>query len=132
MTTAKAKKQMWSMLRSITTNRSGPTTRIITDYGTNFVSQKQKADGLVRLSRDLIHLKIQKHQKETKKALNNRLRSEVVDPEVCQGFTTDEVKLALRNIIPPKAAGPDKIHPMFMHHLGPVSITLLTSIFNKS
>ena len=66
-----------------------------------------------------------------KKALSSRLRTEVVDVEVCQGFTTDEVKAALRNINPTKAAGPDKIHPR-MHHLGLVSISLLTSIFNKS
>ena len=41
------------------------------------------------------------------KARNSRLRSEVVDAGVCQGFTTDKVKEALRNINPTKAAGPD-------------------------
>ena len=57
-------------------------------------------------------------------------RSEVVDTEVCQGFTTYKVKAALSNINPTKAAGPDKIHPLFLHKLGPVSISLLTRIFN--
>ena len=47
-------------------------------------------------------------------------RSEVVGPDVCQGFTTDEVKAALRNINPAKAAGPEKIHPRFLQHLGPL------------
>ena len=56
----------------------------------------------------------------------------MVDPEVCQGFTTDEVRAALRNINPTITAGPDKIHPRFLHHLGPVSISQLTSIFKKS
>ena len=59
------------------------------------------------------------------KALISRLRSEVVDPEVCHGFTTDKVN-------PTKAAGPDKIHPSFLHHLGLISISLLTSIVYKS
>ena len=67
-----------------------------------------------------------------KKALNSILRSEVMDPEVCQGFTTDDVKAALRDINLNKAAGPDKIHPRFLLHLSPVSIFMQTSIFNKS
>ena len=49
VTTAKAKKEMWSIMRSLTTNRSVSTAQIITDNGKNFVSQKQKADGFVRL-----------------------------------------------------------------------------------
>ena len=67
-----------------------------------------------------------------KKALNSGLRGEVVGPEVCHGFTTDEFKATIRNINPTRAAGPDKIHPRFLHHFGPVSISLLTSNFNKS
>ena len=56
----------------------------------------------------------------------------MVTPDVCQGFTTDEVKAALRNINLTNAARPDKIHPRFLHHSDPVSIYLLTSILNKS
>ena len=63
-----------------------------------------------------------------KKALSSRLRSEVVDPEVCYGFSTDEVIATFRNINSTKAAGPDKIHSRFLHHLGLVSISLLSSI----
>ena len=59
-----------------------------------------------------------------KKTLNSRLKSEVVIRRY--------VKAALRNINLTKAAGPDKIQPRFLHHLGPVSIFLLTSIFNKA
>ena len=95
------------------------------------VSQKQKADGLLRLYGDVSNLKFQKHERGVKKALNSRLRSEVVDPDVCQGHTTDEVKAILRNINPTKAAGPDKTHPRFLHHLGPVSIYSMTSIFTQ-
>ena len=40
VTTAEAKKEMWSILCSLTTNRSVPTERIITDIGKNFISQK--------------------------------------------------------------------------------------------
>ena len=76
--------------------------------------------------------KLQMHERGIKKALNSRLRSEVVDLDVCLGFTTVEVKAAHRNINPTKAAGPDNVHPWFLHHLGKVSISLLTSIFNKS
>ena len=78
------------------------------------------------------NLKFQKHKREMKKVLNSRLMSEVVDPEVCQGFTTDEVKAGLRNFNPTMAAGPDKIHPRFLHHLGPFSLSLLKSMFKKS
>ena len=74
----------------------------------------------------------EKHERGITKAFSGRLRSEVVDPEVCQGITTDEVKAAHRNINPTKAAGPVKIHPKFLHHQSPVSISMLTSILNKS
>ena len=67
-----------------------------------------------------------------KKALDSRLRSGVMAPEICQGFTTDEVKAALRNINTNEAAGPDKIHPNFLCHFGPVSVSMLSSIYNKS
>ena len=40
-----------------------------------------------------------------KKTLSSRVRTEVVGPEVCHGFTTDVVKAALRNNIPPKPQG---------------------------
>ena len=56
-----------------------------------------------------------------KKALSSKLRSEEIDAEVCQGFTTNEVKAALRNINPTKAAAPDKVHPWFLHHLSAIS-----------
>ena len=75
--------------------------------GKNFVSQIQKADGFIRLHRDVSDLKFEKHEIGIVKARNSRLRSEVVDAGVCQGFTTDKVKEALRNINPTKAAGPD-------------------------
>ena len=100
VTTAKAKKEMWPILRSPTTNRSMPTARIIADNGKNFVSQKQKADSFVIFYRDVSNLKFEKHEIGMKKALNSRLMSEVVNPEVCQGFTIDYVKAALRNINP--------------------------------
>ena len=66
------------------------------------------------------------------KVLNSRLRRGVADTEVCQGFTTDEVKVAIHNINLIKKAGKHKIHPRFQRHLGPVFIFLLTSTFNKS
>ena len=56
----------------------------------------------------------------------------MVDAEVYQGFTTDQLKADIPNINVNKASGPDKIHPMFLHHMGLVSISLLTSMCNKS
>ena len=83
---------------------------------------KQKADGFARLYRDVSNHKIEKHDRGMKKLLNGRLRSEVVDPEECQGLTTDEVKAALHNINPIKAARPDKNHPRFLHQAWSLSI----------
>ena len=81
-----------------------PTAQIINDNGKNVVSQKQKADRFKRLYREVSNLRFQKHERGKKKALNGRLRSEVVDPEVGQGSTTDEVKAELRSIYPTKEA----------------------------
>ena len=38
-------------------------------------------------------------------------------------FTTSEVRAALSNINPSKVAGPDKIHPRLLRHLGPKTVT---------
>ena len=126
MTAANAKKEMWSIRSSLTTNRSVPTARILTDNGKAIVSQKQKADGFIRLHRDVSNPKFQKHERDTKKVLIIRLMNELVDPDVCLGFSTDEVKAAFRNINPTKASGLDKIHPCFLHHLSLVSFSPLT------
>ena len=126
VTAAKGTKEMWSILCCPTTDQSVSTVQIISDNAKT-VSQTQKVDGLVRLYLDVGNLKIEKHDRGIKKGLNCRIRS-----EVCQRLTTVKVILALRSINPTKAAGPDKIHPRFAYHLGPVSITLLTSILNKS
>ena len=75
----------------------------------------------MRLYWDVSNLKFEKHERGMKMVLSSRLRSEVVNPDVCQGFTTGEAN----------AAGPDKVHPRFLHHMDPVSISLLMSIFNK-
>ena len=91
LTTAKSKNEMWPIH---TTNRSMPTAQIIDDNGKNYVSQKHKT--LPRYEQS------QKHERGMKKALNSRLRSEVEDPEVCQGFITDKVKAAFVISIRPK------------------------------
>ena len=84
-----------------------PTARITADNDENIVSQEQKADGFVILYRDVSNREFQKHER-MKKTLSSRLSREMVDPDVCQGFTTDEEEAAIRNINPTKAAGSDK------------------------
>ena len=107
-------------MRSLTTNRSVSTAQIITDNGKNVVSQKQKADGFVRLYRDVSKLRFEKHERGMKKAFNSSLRSEVVDRELCQDFTTDEVKAAVANIRPRTKGGKDQqkvesYRPMYIY-----------------
>ena len=53
VTTAKGKKEMRSIQRILTTSRSVTTARFIIDNGKNFISQKQKNDGFVRIYRDV-------------------------------------------------------------------------------
>ena len=60
--TAKTKKEMWSILRSITTNGRVPTARIIGDRVNIFVSLKQNATGFGRHYRDVRNLKFGKHE----------------------------------------------------------------------
>ena len=97
MITAKATKEVRSILRSLTTNPSVPNARIIIDNGKNFANQKRKADGFVRLYRDVSNPMLEQHERGIKKTLNSRLRGEVVDPEVCQGITHAYQKLQLLN-----------------------------------
>ena len=110
VTTAKPKKEVWTILRRFTIHRSVKTARIKTDNGKNFVSQKQKANGFVRPYRDVSNLKFEKQERAMRMAPNSMLRSEVVDPGLCQGFTTDEVKAAIRNVNPTKEE--DRIKPI--------------------
>ena len=128
----KGKKEMWSVLRSLTNTRSQDKARIITDNGATFVSPRQKANAFARLYKDVSTLTINKEDRGLKKILNSRLRTNNKVPEECGDFTLSEVKAALKSLNPSKAAGPDKIHPRFLHHLGPVAISTLRSIFNLS
>ena len=70
---AKGKKAMRPILRSLTTNRSVSTARIIRDNGKNCVSQKQKADGFVRQP-GCEQSQVWEHDRGMKNALNSRQR----------------------------------------------------------
>ena len=87
---------MWSILRSPNTNLSVTIARIISDNGKNAFGKKQKGDGFVRLYLGMSNLMLEKHERGINKTLS-RLRSEVVDADVCQGFTTDKFKAAICN-----------------------------------
>ena len=113
---------MLSILCSPYANRIYSTARIKSDNGKNCASQKQKADSIIRLNGDVSNLKLEKHERGMKMVLSSRLRSEVVDTEGCHGFTTDVIKAAIRNVNLTNAAGPDIIHPSFLHYLRSVSI----------
>ena len=102
------------------------------ENGKILVSQKKKADGVGIPYRDVSNFIFEKHERGMKKAVNSGLRSELVDPEVFPAHTIDEVIVALHNINLTNAAGPDKNHPRFLLHMGPVFISLMTSVFNKS
>ena len=97
----------------------------------NFVSQKQNTEDFERHFRDVSNLKFEKHTRGMKKAINRILWCDVDDAEVCYGFNTDAVNAVLCIIKPNKAVAPDKIHPRFMHHMGPVCTSMLTSTFDK-
>ena len=123
---------MWPILCGLNTRLSVSTAQIISDNGKNFVSQKQKSDGFARLFQDESNLKFEKYERGMKKALNSRLRNEVVNTEAYQGLTTDNVKTVHCNINPTIAAGPNKIQPRYLPHLGKVSMSLLTSILAET
>ena len=66
---------MWSILRSLTTNRSVTTARIVSDNDKKFVSEKQKADGLESAYRVVRNHKLEKYDGGMKKSRNSRLWS---------------------------------------------------------
>ena len=80
----KGTKEMWSILRNLTTNKTSDTTRIISENGKNYVSPKQKAKAFVKLYRSVSSLKVEKPDRGHKKILNGLLRSEPVYSEKCR------------------------------------------------
>ena len=78
VTTAKGNKEMWSVLRRLTTNR-----------GVSTLSARSRKLTVLYDYLNVSNLKFGKHETGMKKVLRSWLSSEVVDTEVCQSFTTD-------------------------------------------
>ena len=128
----KRTKEMWSILRNLTKNKTSDTARIISENGKNYASPKQKANAFVKLYRIVSSLKVEKPDRGLKKLLNGLLRSEPVHSEECGEFTLSELNAALKSINPFKAPGPDMIHLRLLHHLGPIAVNTLLRICNLS
>ena len=128
----KGTKEMWSILRNLTTNKTSDTARIISENGKNYVSPKQKANAFVKLYRSVSSLKVEKPDRDLKKLLNGLLRSEPVHSEEFREFTLSDFNAALKSLNPSKAPGPDMIHPRLLHHLGPIAVNTLLRICNLS
>ena len=47
-------------------------------------------------------------------------------------FTEKMVDNAIRDSKKSKALGPDKIAPIHLHHIGPIALTYLTELINRS
>ena len=128
----KGKKEMWSVLRSLTTTKSQDKARIITDNGATYSSPRQKANAFARLYKNVSRLQIAKDERRKKELLNANLRAINNDEEAGDEFTLSEFDAALQRLNPSKSAGPDNIHPRFLHHLGPIAKATLLRIFNMS
>ena len=128
----KGTKEMWSILRNLTTNKTSDIARIIPENGKNYVSPKQKTNAFVKLYRSVSSLKVEKPDRGLKKLLNGLLRSEPVHSEKCRELTLSELNAALKSLNPTKASGPDMIHPRLLHHYGPIAVNTLLRICNLS
>ncbi|MES9973890.1 MAG: reverse transcriptase family protein, partial [Candidatus Thiodiazotropha sp.] len=124
--------KMWSLYRSLTATSRPDTMKIITDDGQDYVSSRQKANAFARAYQTVSTIKLTKEDRNIKKLLNKNLRQDYLVTEADQLFTVQEVKSAINGLNPAKSPGPDNIHPRFLHHLGPISLTALTKMYNIS
>ena len=76
--------------------------------------------------------KFTKEDQGVKHILNLTLQTLEVTNGTWPGFTTSEVRAAISKINPSKVAGPYKVHPKLLHHLGPKAISFIQQLFNKS
>ena len=96
------------------------------------VSDLQKANGFKSHYQKASKLKIAKEDRWVRRELNQNLRQATAEPEICKAFTLSELQAALRTSSPHKAAGPDDLHPRFLHLLGPLGVGILLKMFNAS
>ena len=54
----KGKKEIWSVLHSLTTTKCQDKNRVINDDGSTYTSPRQKANAFVRLYKDVSHINI--------------------------------------------------------------------------
>ena len=117
----KGTKEIWSILRSLTSSQPTDTARIISESGTN---------AFAKLYQSVSWLQIEKPDRGLKKRLNGRLRSDPINSKASGDFTLSEVKAGLKSLNPAKAPGPDMINQRFLQNLGPIAFNTLLRICN--
>ena len=73
------------------------------------MSQRQNINAFMNMYKSVSSLNLAKEDRSVKRIFNRTLRTLEVTNGTCPGFTTSEVRAALSNLNPSKAAGPDII-----------------------
>ena len=107
-------------------------TRIITDNGRACVGERQMANAFMNMYKSTSSLWLTREVLGVKRILCRKLRTLEVTKGTWPGFTTSEVRAALSNLNPSKAAGQEKINQRLLRHVGPKAVSFLRQLFNKS
>ena len=83
------------------------------------VSQRQKANVFMNMNKSVSSLNLTKEDWGGKRIRNGTLLTLEVTNGTRSDITTSEVRAALSNHNPSKAAGPDKVHPRLIRHRAP-------------
>ena len=129
---AKGQKDMWRILRSLTTPKRSDPNRALESNGRLCLTPQKKANAFLRHYQSAGAITISKEDRALKRKLNVALR-QPQPPRAATGEISEaEVHAAIKQIDPSKSPGPDGIHPRFLHLLGPQALRMLTRIYQLS
>ena len=120
--------KLWNAVKSLSSNNQKPPA----NRGIFFDAEKKIPYNDPKKCANKFNQQYTPHPKHSNKSKRNTLRKIRELIMEYREFTEKMVDNAIRDSKKSKALGPDKIAPIHLHHIGPIALTYLTELLNKS
>ena len=120
--------KLWNAVKSLSSNNPKPPA----NRGIFFDAEKKIPYHDPKKCANKFNQQYTPHPKHSNKSKRNTLRKIRELKMEYREFTEKMVDNAIRDSKKSKALGPDKIAPIHLHHIGPIALTYLTELINRS
>ena len=125
--------KMWKTIKSLNENPDNNSPNEAMAYqGRLVTSNKRKANIFANHYSGISRLNLSKENRSETRSLKERLKLARSNNILAQPFTLSELKSAIQRMKSQGAAGPDKVPPNFLKHLGPKALRKLLDLYNLS